>query len=79
MARNNERENRSRLPHKYKIGDLVLVDVPGIKAKLSPPRKGPYRVVRVNTNGTVRIQRGAISQSINLRRLSPFFERDDDN
>jgi transposase InsO family protein len=79
MARNNQRENRSRLPHKYRIGDLVLVEVPGVRAKLTPPRKGPYKVVRVYTNGTVRIQRGAISQRINLRRLSPFFERDGDN
>jgi hypothetical protein len=41
------------------------------------PREGPYLVERVFTNGTVLIQRGAISDRVNSQRVTPFFERED--
>ena len=74
MKRNNDRENRSRIDHEYKVGDKVLLTKPGIIPKLEKPRKGPYNLVRVYTNGTVRIQRGAITERVNIRRISPYFE-----
>jgi transposase InsO family protein len=74
MTRNNRRENQRRIRHEYKVGDKVLLDTPGILPKLRTPRSGPYVVQQVHTNGTVRIQRGAISERVNIRRLTPFFE-----
>ena len=68
----NLQENMQRIPHEYKVGDQVLLENYGIKAKLSPPRKGPYNITNVYTNGTVRIQRGAVSERVNLRRLTPY-------
>ena len=42
---------------------------------MSAPRTGPYEVVHVSDNGTVRIQKGAVTQRVNIRRLTPYFER----
>ena len=39
------------------------------------PTKGPYRVLKVKTNGTVRIRRGNYNEIIHVRRLKPFRHR----
>lgn len=77
INRNNARENRSRIPHEYKVGDKVLLRKPGLLRKMTAPRQGPYNVEQVYTNGTIRVRRGAISDRINVRRVTPFLERDD--
>ena len=69
------RANRTRYAHTYKINDKVLYTVPGIVPKMSSPRAGPYRVTQVFTNGTVRIRRGAITETVNIRNITPYFER----
>lgn len=71
----NARENKKRIQHEYKVGDKVLLERPGIQPKMSAPRDGPFEVVHVSTNGTVRIQKGAVTQRVNIRRLTPYFER----
>ena len=68
----NERENAQRLTHEYKLGDKVLVENSGIQRKLSNPRKGPFEVIKTHTNGTVSIQRGAVKERLNIRRLTPY-------
>ena len=37
MKKNNERENAKRIPHQYKVGDKVLLTIPGKRQKLSKP------------------------------------------
>ena len=51
---NNARENAKRLAHNYQVGDKIMI-------KNDPSRKfgsnayiGPYRVIKVNDNGTLR-------------------------
>jgi len=66
---------KKRIQHHYNVGDKVLVERPGIQPKMGAPRDGPFEVVHVSTNGTVRIQRGAVTQRVNIRRLTPYFER----
>jgi transposase InsO family protein len=69
----NARENQSRIAHIYAVGDLVLIQLNRrLLPKLARPTDGPYRVVKVNFNGTVVIQRGSYAETINIRRLSPF-------
>jgi len=77
MTRNNNRENRLRIPHEYKVGDQVLVQRPGTLRKMTTPRQGPYKIVQVNTNGTIRIQRGVVTETINIRRVTPFIDTND--
>ena len=74
MARSNERENRSRIDHDYNVGDKVLLTKPGILRKMTTPREGPYTIRHVNTNGTVQIQRRAVTETVNIRRLTPYHD-----
>ena len=70
----NKRENKSRLPHDYAIGHKILIHKDGILRKAETKYEGPYTVTQVYCNGTVRIQRGSISERINIRRLTPYIE-----
>ena len=72
---NNRKENLKRIEHEYRVGELVLLEKPGLIPKLSAPRTGPYRITETYTNGTVRIQRGIINERVNIRRITPYKER----
>ena len=74
IAHNNAVENQSRIDHTYKVGDRVLYKKHGILRKMSTPRRGPYEVTHVYTNGTLRIQRNNINERVHIRHLIPFFE-----
>jgi hypothetical protein len=45
------------IPFEYKVGDQVLSETPGFLWKLSTPCTGPYPVMNVYKNGTIRIQK----------------------
>jgi len=72
INRNNSRENKRRIPHAYKVGDLVSKTRPGILPKLRRKREGPFEVIAVFDNGTVRIRRGAVTERLNIRRIHPY-------
>ena len=72
ILRDNTRENSKRIPHEYNIGDKVSKTRPGIQPKLRRKRDGPYEVIAVYNNGTLRIRRGAVTERVNIRRLTPF-------
>jgi hypothetical protein len=42
--------------------------------KLNQPTKGPLTIETVHTNGTVDIHRGQFTETINIRRLKPFYD-----
>ena len=67
-----KKENKSQIPYEYKVGDQVLLETPGILRKLSTPRTGPYPVTKVYKNGTIQIQRGIVSERVNIRQICPF-------
>ena len=69
----NLRENNKRIDYDYKIGQQVYIIADGIQRKLNSPKSGPFEIIDVYTNGTVRIQRGAVDERINIRRLEPHF------
>ena len=69
---NNRKENAKRIEHKYRVGEKVLLEKAELISKLSAPRTGPYRITHTHTNGTVRIQRGAVNERVNIRRLMPY-------
>jgi hypothetical protein len=71
IQKNNQRENSKRLPHTYHEGDEVLLER-NQPNKLESPYEGPYRIETVNTNGTVRLKMGAVTDTVNIRRLQPF-------
>ena len=75
INRNNARENKNRVEHEHKPGDKLMLRNEGTLRKLSAPREGPFKVLKVNNNGTLRIQRGAIEETVNIRRCTPYLER----
>jgi transposase InsO family protein len=74
VQRNNKSENMKRIPHNYEVGDRVSKTRPGIQPKLSSKRDGPYDVIAVYDNGTIRIRCGPTEELINIRRVTPFKE-----
>ena len=74
IAKNNERENKGRIKHTYKVGDKVLYKRDD-KAKFQKdPWDGPYTIEEVFNNGTVRFKRGSLSDITNIRLIKPYYE-----
>ena len=89
LARTNLLDARTRQKLQYdkrakesqfELGDRVLLDVRVIKTgtskKLNPRYQGPYRISRVNDNGTVEIRsyNGAKTQLTHVNRLKALTE-----
>ena len=72
IEKNNKAENAKRVAYSYKEGDLVLL-LRGTENKYKAPYAGPYKIIKVNDNGTVCLKIGAVEEMINLRRLTPYF------
>ena len=71
INKNNVKENRTRIPHKYKVGDKVLLKR-GTENKYEIPFSGPHLVTNVYDNGTIGIQNGAVTDTVNIRRVFPY-------
>ena len=74
IKKSNARENKARIPHQYTVGDLILLSSDDIRRKLDSPTTGPYKITKVHENGTVTVQKGIISDRINIRRVKPYYE-----
>lgn len=70
------RENAKRRRHDYRVGDQVyeLISVSNsISARMTPRTRGPYTVLQVFTNGTVKIRRNnGVEERVNIRHLRPI-------
>jgi len=75
ITQNNRRENATRVPYNYAVGDRVMVKLDPKRKHGSPQYMGPVTVVQVNDNGTVKLtkvaQRGAVYQTWNVRNIYP--------
>ena len=60
--------------HDYAIGKTILIRKDGILQNIETQYEGPYTIIQVYYNGTVRIQRGSVNERINIRRLTPYIE-----
>lgn len=72
IKQNNKRENSKRIPHEYKVGDKVLIKQDQNYKFGKDPYKGPYKITKVRTNGTVRIQEGITEDTYNIRMITPY-------
>jgi hypothetical protein len=54
-------------------GDAVLYHTPGKIPKMQQPRTGPHMETQVYSNGTIRIRRGSVEETINIRNVTPYF------
>ena len=80
---NNAKENRKRLEHEYKVGDKVLIILKPYERrnnpKISPTTysSGPFTILAIYANGTVKLQRGAYTDIISIRRITPYHSREE--
>ena len=72
IKRNNQRENAKRLEHKYRRGDKVLYKIKTSSKYGEDPYEGPYKILQVNDNGTVRLKMGAVTDTVNIRLIKPY-------
>ena len=70
----NVHENARRVDFDHTVGRKVLIKKDGILCKAKDKYIGHYNVTQVHMNGTIRIQLGTMSERINIRRVTPFFE-----
>ena len=71
IHKNNIIENAKHTPHHYKVGDKVMLEN-HCANKYEQPYKGPYLVMQINTNGTVNLKIGAVTDTMNIRCIHPF-------
>ena len=59
MDKNNINENLKRLSYNYKVGDKILILKTYLQKqrKLAQPYEGPYTIVEIFTNGTVKYEK----------------------
>ena len=75
-AKDNLRENKTRKEFEYKKGQKCWLVKNRFerKAKLDKPAEGPFEIVQVYKNGTVKIDRNGYLETISIRRLKPWVE-----
>ena len=78
IDKNNSAENAKRIPHTYSVGDKVLLRR-GNENKYEAPYSGPYSILQINDNGTVRMKVNNVEDTYNIRRISPYIESDNIN
>ena len=77
ILQNNKRENATRVEHRYRQGDRVMILQDPNRKHGADFYRGPYTVSKVNDNGTVQLRRdaasggGAVQQPWNIRNLYP--------
>jgi len=78
IEKNSKAENAKRVAHLYKKGDPVLLKR-GTENKYESPYKGPFNILKVNDNGTVCLRVGAVEDTYNIQRLTPYTQANDLN
>jgi hypothetical protein len=72
IVANNKRENAKRKDYKYEVGDQVLVKAEQSSKYGSDAYLGPYTVAAVYDNGTVRVDEGTVTDTYNIRNVTPY-------
>jgi transposase InsO family protein len=68
------KENAKRVDFDYAVGQKVILRKDGVLRKAEQKYEGPFTITQVHTNGTVRIQRGSLSERLSIRRIEPYHE-----
>lgn len=72
IIRNNAQENKTRKQYDYRIGQLVMVKTEQSRKYGQNPYEGPYQIVHINNNGSVRIRKGPVHYTYNIRNIHPW-------
>ena len=72
IDKNNAKENAKRTQHTYCVGDKILLKTESSTKFGKDPYEGPYDIVKVNDNGTVKYMKGSVIDTVNIRNIHPF-------
>ena len=72
IDQNNSKENAKRTPHVYNKGDKILIKTQCNTKFGQDPYTGPFDIVQVNDNGTIRYRNKNILDTINIRNVHPY-------
>eukprot|EP00536_Pseudo-nitzschia_multiseries_P015568 jgi/Psemu1/43084/gm1.43084_g len=76
---NTKCNNAKHIKHVFKVDDKVWMKEPD-PDKLQPQKKGPYQIVQVHTNGTVKLRLSPnVTETVNIRKLTPYKEHPANN
>ena len=73
-SKNNERENATRKKHEYNVNDKVLLKLQFNSKYGTDPYAGPFKIVQVNNNGTVKLKKGCMINTYNIRNIKPYYD-----
>src|SRR5210317_889676 len=71
IKKNNQAENLKRIPHIYFAGDQVMLKI-GTENKYESPYSGTHFIQKVFNNGNVCLKIGAVTETVNIRRIDPY-------
>ena len=72
IHKNNQAENNKRVKHEYKVNDTVLVKNEQSTKFGQDAYNGPWKILEVRNNGTVKIEKGVITDIYNIRNITPY-------
>ena len=77
ILQNNKKENATRKPYVYEVGQKVLVQQDPNRKHDSDKCVGPFEIVETFDNGTVKLQQGTtrggvVYQTWNVRNITPY-------
>ena len=68
----NTVENKNHKKHVKNVNDKVLLKMQANLKYDTDAYTGPFKIVQVNNNGTVKIRKGCVTDTYNLRNIKPF-------
>jgi hypothetical protein len=75
IKKNNKYDNAKCIPHTYNGGDKVML-CKGSENKYEQLYSGPYSILQVNTNGTVHLRMGKVTDTLNILQVDlPYASR----
>ena len=72
IDKNNLKENTLRIPYAYRIEQQVLVKAEESSKYGTNSYLDPYVVEAINNNGTLWLNEGSISNTYNIRNVTPY-------
>jgi hypothetical protein len=77
VTTSNHRENQAQLNKAYSPGDNILNILDADKCcsqlKMNTPTRRPFRITKVNNNGTVDISHCNVVETINICCIKPYY------
>jgi hypothetical protein len=73
-SKNNKRENATCKKHEYNINNKVLLKIQTNNKYRTNPYSGPFKIVQVNNNKTVKLKKGCVTDTYNIRNIKPYYD-----